>query len=482
MKRPRYILWGLCLGGLFLFALDPIRLDDFFLYLSFGRRFFDLGEFGATDPYIFSIQDYHWDVMHEWLSYLYYYGVYFMGGYWAVIVFRALWVCCAGLILLVTCKRSNLSSFGTSFIFISSFLAASPRCFKDRSSFFSDLFTAALIFCLTDENFLSKNSKIKWFLPLGFLLWVQLHPGYVVAWAILGLFLISNWLTWGARQRKEWLAITVLSGLITLLNPNGIGVILWPINMIFSGDWSVFGRINEWVPSLKADFLPVGYKVYLCAYMVFAVTLTIFSFRRNRFMTGVALLLCYLGLSSSRFLSLSVIGLGVLAADSLRSIAWVNLNRVQMNLAALVLSIAVFLCSLIWPGHGVRFIISGNPLHPSVPEEGVRFLTTLPPGNTFNEWDLGGYLIWMMDGRQKIGAHGFISDPNLVHDKIYRFSVSKEGWNEIILGGKVEYFIIRRQTYELSHQAAWIRELDGPEWLKIYTDRAAVIFRKNHGS
>lgn len=482
MRLPLSWVWALSLAGLFLFAIDPIRLDDFFLYLSFGRRLFELGEFGSIDPYIFSIENYKWDVMHEWLSYVYYYGVYLLSGYWGVIFFRAVFVTCTGALILKACKRSNLSPFSTLFLFTSVFVAAFPRCFKDRSSFFSDFLTAVLIFIFTDGHIISKASRVKWFIPFVFLFWVQIHPGYLIAWALIGIFLLSNWFVWDSGQKKEWSAIAALSIVMTVANPTGPKVIWWPIYKVIGGNWGVFSQINEWVPSLQADFLAPIYKIFLIFFLLTGIAFAFLNLRNDRFGFPAALLMSYLALASSRFLALAALGMGILIAASISKLSFVNLDRKWINVCTLAIAIIMVACVSASPSHGIRFISSREPLHATVPEAAVEYLMAQPPGNTFNEWDLGGFLIWKLDGRQKISAHGFISDPNLVRDKIYQFSVSKEGWDRIIVNGGVEYFIIRRQTYELSKNAAWIRELDGPDWLKVYIDRAAVIFRKNHGS
>jgi len=472
---------ALSVVAVFLLALTPIRIDDLFLYLTFGRRLISLGEFGPVDPYIFTIRDYHWDLWHEWLSYLVYYLMYELGGYDGIILLRATLVATVAALILKSGLRAKLSPLTSVLILAASVYAASPRCFRDRSSFFTDLFIVVLLTLLLDPRFTARGAKAKWALPALFLVWVQLHSGYLIGWFLVGLFVLSHFLRWSGRERGQWLAVSLACALITLVNPIFIEGVAWPLRAIFAPDWGVLGQIQEFTPTLQADFLSAPYKIFLVAFMLFTVLVSAVTVRRQGwFPLAVALTMSYLGLRYTRLVAMSGFSLALVLTSGLAQLQWTWIKmqgRVVHGTAVLLAGLAIG-WSFASEERGLRLLASGHPLHPAVPEQAVEFLMTLPAGNVFNEWVLGGYLAWKFDGRQKIAAHGFVSDSELVEKYIYRFSTSREGWDQIVLGNDVEYFILRRQSFEESRQAVWIKELEGPGWRRIFTDGAAVIFQR----
>lgn len=475
MKLLNRSILALCLSAVFLFSLSPIRLDDLFIYLAFGRKLFREGSLGSTDPFLFTIPHYAWHVWHEWLSYVIYYGAFLSGGFDGVIFLRALLVVSGVCLVWKAGERFRLAPLALTAIAASALLASSPRCFRDRSSIFSDLLTVLLLFLLTDSRFLSSR-KLKWSILGIFLIWVQLHPSYGVGWFLLGLFISCHWRSWTKNQRLEWLLVLVSSLLVAMMNPVGFEAIAWPIRKFMSPEWQFFRQFNlEWQPTLGADFLSGSYKIFLCGWMALTAVVTGLNARKGQWFHFLSsLLLIYLGLSATRFLALTGFGLGALLATSLGQMAvpWFQIQSRKINALALVPPILLILFSVLhFPTH---------PLHDVVPVKATQFLLQLPPGNVFNDWELGGYLAWEFDGRQKIAAHGFISDIDLIKQNYYRFSFSPKDWSEVVIGNEARYFFWRRQSFEESRRAhaGWIGELVEPQWKLIYSDEAAVIFER----
>ena len=466
---------------LFLVTLAPIRLDDVFLYMTFGRILVNEGGFGLIDPLIFTISDHHWQLWHEWLSYLIYYSAYFVGGFEGLIVFRALLVTSMGLLVWRVANRAGLSSLLRLVLLAGTVYSASPRAFRDRSSAITDLFVVILLYLLTHPRITAQGSRLKWFIPALFLVWMQLHSLYLVGWFVLGLFVLSNFYGWDNLSRRDWLTILGASVLVTLINPEFIDGVLWPIRAIFHPNWGPLGEITEFQPTLTAEFLDMPYKIFATGFMGFTVILTALSAKQKGFFPLlVAITLTIFGLRYVRMMSMTSFGCALLIAYCWPNpiLKWRFLSTRSADFTARLVSLGLVIWLCVSQDRGLRFITNGNPLHATVPHRAVDFLKTLPPGPIFNGWELGGYLAWELNGRQKIAAHGFISDPGLVEKYIYRATVTREGWDEIILRGGVEYVFLRRQIFEESRQAAWIRELESPAWRPIFVDGAAVIFQR----
>jgi hypothetical protein len=466
---------------LFLVALAPIRLDDVFLYMTFGRMLVNNGGFGTTDPLIFSIPDHHWQLWHEWLSYLIYYFANWIAGFEGLIVLRALLVTAIGFLVWRLAYRVGLNPLIRMALLASALYAASPRAFRDRSSAFTDLFVVILLYLLTHPRVTAQGSKLKWFIPFLFLVWMQLHSLYLVGWFLLGLFVLANLYSWDQRSRRDWILVMALSVVVTIINPEAVDGVLWPIRAIFQPDWGPIGQITEFQPTLTAEFLDRPYKVFAALFMALTILVSALSIKQKGFFPLlVAITLTLFGLRYVRMMSMTSFGCALLIAFCLPGLIshWRIRWPKAMDLTARILALGLVVWLCISDSRGLGFLLKENPLHASVPERAVDFLKTLPPGHIFNGWELGGYLAWELDGRQKIAAHGFISDPRLVEKHIYRATVAREGWDEIVLRGGVEYVFLRRQIFEESRQAAWIRELEGPLWRPIFVDGAAVIFQR----
>lgn len=479
MKTANRIFPAICLLAVFLLCLSPIRLDDIFLYLAFGRKLIQDGSFGPVDTLIFTIRDYQWQLWHEWLAFVIYYATQSLAGYEGLIVLRAALVTATAFVVWKACDRARLNSSSTLALIAVAVYVASPRIFRDRSSVFTDLFLLTLLYALTDARI--RSGKWKWLLPGIFLAWVQIHSGYLIGWFFIGLYYLANFWTWSNRERRDWFLLGVACVLITLVNPIFIEGVLWPFRAIFGSDWGVLGQITEFAPTMITDTLDLPYKIFFGIFLAAGVVVSALAVRRDGpFLLLVALTLTGLGLKYSRMVALAGFGMSLIVAASLARAEFVATRRPSTTGSILACALALAACVYLFANQerGARFLFAGAPLHNSVPEKAAQFIMTLPPGNIFNEWVLGGFLAWELDGRQKIAAHGFVSDPALVQRYIYNFSVSREGWENIVLGNNVQYFFLRRQTYEESRGAAWIEELNGPAWQPIYADGAAIIFSR----
>lgn len=480
MKALKNLTLPLVLLFVFILGLSPVHSDDLWMYLALGRKLFTDGGFGDTEPFLFTFPGFHWHVWHEWFSYVVYYSIYLVTGFRGLVVFRALLVTCAAALVW---KAGSRFKFPTALILLigaASFYFASARAFADRASFFSDMVTVGLLYLLTDPKFIDRSTRRKWFLPVLFVCWVQFHPGYLIGWAMIGLFYVVHFRDWNSADRRNWLIIFGLCVIAPVLNPIGLKGVMIPIATFLSPDWHIFREINsEWMPTLTAYFLSVGYKIFVVVFSAGALLITGWNAKRGDWFPFIAaLLLCYLGISAVRFLSLSGFGLGVLVMTSLERRKFEWLSGRWPAIASFSVPIFCILISLSTDTLGLRFFFTQDPVADGVPVKAARLFDVLPPGNIFNEYDFGGLLAWELNGRMKFAAHGHLDKPSLVVQNYYRFSYNRKNWDEIINGGNVEYFFFRTKTLLDNPEAGWVHEIMSPRWHKIYEDSAAMIFQR----
>ncbi len=450
MMARRLIFAAALVLAFLMAARAPIRLDDLFLYLALGRD-----GLPATDPYLFTISPHVWHPWHEWLSFEYYFGLYSLGGYEAIIFARALSVTLiAGLLLKISLNRGQ--SWLVSLLIVGlGLLIAAPRAFHDRSSNFTDLFCVLILCALLNE----RPERWRWFLPPLFVLWANLHSSFIFGWTILGLFVLLT-----SRERLKWITCLALCVLATLLTPSGFEGALWPVRAIFGGDWGILAGIVEFEPTWSTESVSLSYKLVFA--FVTALVLGHALWRRSWLPLALGILIAALSWRYVRMVGFGGFGLAALAVTRWPSR---KIPRDQI-LAGVIVG-----CGLLTP---FMLPLGRWPLHETVPTDAMTFLRTQTPGRIFNEWQLGGFLAWELERPWQIAAHGFVSDPVLVERHIYRATVTREGWDEIVLQGGVRYFMLRRQTFEEMRGAAWVRELEGPMWRPIFADGAAVIFER----
>src|SRR5512139_1502460 len=128
---------------------------------------------------------------------------------------------------------------------------ASPNL-TPRSQMATFVFVAMLGYIL----FLYKWRQLDrlWWLPLIFVLWVNMHGGYIAGFMLLGVFIvgeaISNVLHLSGDEIVSWrrlgkvLGITLISGAVLLINPYTSAALQLPFKTVNIGVLQDF--IQEW--------------------------------------------------------------------------------------------------------------------------------------------------------------------------------------------------------------------------------------------
>ncbi len=237
--------------AVFLLFLVPVQSDDLFMCLALGRRLLTLGEFGATDPFLFTIRNYEWHLWHEWLSYLVYFGLFAALGMTGIVVLKATMVVAATTLIWRGGRRVGAPALLVMLISLVALAIALPRI-GDRASFFSDLMTCLLIYLFTSTS----APRARRWLPGLFIIWVQLHPAFPVGLLLVFLFIATSWPGWTRRERQTWVWTGALCLASTLINPLGPEGLLYPLRKFIAPEWNIFREINsEWQGTLTSPHL-----------------------------------------------------------------------------------------------------------------------------------------------------------------------------------------------------------------------------------
>ena len=336
-------------------------------------------------------------------------------------------------------------------------------------------------------------------MPLLFFVWVNLHGGFPVGLFFIGVFLAleyfkngllavflkfkkwnffekaSGWLQKNSLSLKSALKLNllfILSCVATLVNPYGWRIYIEIVTTIFDKYAKSF--IAEWFPVSAMN--PTSSQFIL--YIFFLAVLLIISFRKSDFTyVAVAAVFLYLSFSSWRHLPLFMIvsiPLWVLIVEFLAGKELsVVLNKKWFLACFLVATIVIPYqrMKLVPADYSIeRIAEKGN-----YPAEAVKFLKANPkPGNIFNEYNWGGYLIWQypekklyIDGRMPSWRHKGFS----VLEEFNNTFKSGEG----LVATIEKYGITQALVYNNVPNQMSFRSL---KWELAYEDSLALVFSR----
>jgi hypothetical protein len=395
--------------------LAPTAADaDLWGQLTYGRDIAQHAWVHTTDPYSFT-SDRPW-INHEWLSVLIFWAVYAIGGAAGLVTLKLLVACAIGLCVLTTWQRYSLSpKWRDALLFITAW-GLWPLFSTIRPQVFSLGLLAALFLIL--ERFREGHLRTLLFLPLLFMLWVNLHGGWLVGAGVLALFVLCTLFDRHSSRRAGLLlmAAAVASAVGTLINPYGLQM----LTFLFQTVRLDRADIVEWQPVTE---LPPVVLVLWCVPTLIALgaiwrgrrTVPVFSILAAAMLGIAAFRVARLG----GFYALSV---GMLLAPYLKASGTPSraVDERRLWRSAIVCAVAV---SLVVAFLGRRITMDGAWLPERAATEFVK--THGLTGRMLTWFNYGQYAIWhfspaiqvSMDGRREAI---YSDDLRALHWRIYR--------------------------------------------------------------
>lgn len=416
------LLFGLTLLLAVFWGTRPLIHDDLFLHLATGQYVAENLRVPTTDPFSFTRFGEPW-VSHEWGFGVVSYCIWWLTGYWGLVALKAA-VVIAILVLLFTLmiRASGVPRQDASpglFALLALGLWAVDDQLVLRASLFSCLFLLVLLRLLL--RFDRTGCRMAMLGVAGlFLLWANFHGEVVFGLFALGLVtlesLAGRWLErrGGApfylqvQTDRPYLLLFSGSFLLSLVNPNGIEVLLYPFRL------ARFLFVGE-VPLEMGHFTGAAPAAIPAFYLLVAILLgSLLPLDRARALslTQIALVVAFfvLSLRSHRFIFyFTLFALPVIARLATRpagrlatSHRWRRAHHLVLGVATIALAAA---CLQAWRGHP-RVAVSRH-----FPAGAVRFFDRQGvEGRFFNHQNYGGYLLWNLsrpvfwDGRNLLFA------------------------------------------------------------------------------
>jgi hypothetical protein len=347
--------------------------------------------------------------------------------------------------------------------------------------------------------------SVRWWIPLLFLLWANLHGGFDVGLLVLGLVIITTGIVrWLSVYRapgtsefdeplfswwdlKQLMFIAVLSLLATLINPYGwrlYGEILGSLSNRFMLD-----TLQEWQPISFNGIAGRSYAFYLIG---LGLAMVLWYRRSEPVRWVVGGLFLVLSLRHMRniplFLIISLPLCAELLADGFECLQnWLPSGSVGRKRAGFTAAIAVGTL-LIWvgPEHLQHVMQSGTrPTEyfrgTSYPIEAIEWVKThreLVGERLYNDYAYGGFLLWWLP-EDKIFIDGRMPAWQMGEHRIFQDYVALTGMDPpdltVLKKYSVDWAMVRKQTLldeGLAHEAGWTR---------VYEDRKVAIYRLLRG-
>jgi hypothetical protein len=463
----KYVTYGL-LGVFLVLVFFAVSYqisgdDDLFWHLATGRYIVENKVVPDKDVFGHITSGTEW-IPFEWGWDILTYGLYNIGGYNAILLFRSLAFCFIFLLLYLLLRKFNVNSFLSIFALFVLLVAIMDR-FSPRPHILTYIFFVVTLYILLSYKYIDKVKYRKWlyFLPLVFLLWANSHMGVLAGGLILFVFTITETIMYFKPSsftspeikalskdelRNLWI-ISAASALMLLVNPHGFSTYAYAYSHT---KMKMLESVNEWQSpfSSKLDFgfIITLYKIFifsgiLVLYYAFKkkdlffalmfISFAIYSVRAIRFTVDYELILAVFIIISISYI-----------VSQIRSIGFRKIYNGNVLKGALAVFI-IYIIALI-PNNEIYqkiqyYRVSGWGINSDfIPVQLFDFMKENKiSGTPYNHFGTGGYLVWNFPNEKN-----FIDSRNLndeIHSEYNAIMVMQPGFEKKLDERGVDYVV-----------------------------------------
>ncbi len=417
--RISYILSAISILTLVaVFCFKPIDSTDLFIYLAIAQKYFETGQWPQTDPFIYSVANSHWHILHEWGSFLLFHYSYVLGSWLGITLLKTFVIAAT---FIIPYGLAYALGYFTPLTILFSYLTyfISNSRFTERTSMVSDFLTTFLLAFVVWLR--ARPSEFVFLIPFLFLFWANLHPGFVFGLGILGIQLLVDIGKWETKEYKSWCLSFLVSCIACVLNPEGLSGALYPIKFMLGG----FGKYTQ----VTYEYLPIYHELFRYApfvigfYFLLGASLVVFYLARKKnilfeFITFSAF--TFFGTHGVRFLPISALAISIILLSlgmkiNLLELPMERLRRswVSFVLMALIFALSSYTIISRFEKGYVRSGINGHYF----PVGAANFISKNNLDlRLFNADTFGGYLAFVWGGQRKIFDHGAVTDFTVTND------------------------------------------------------------------
>jgi hypothetical protein len=450
------------------FAVDP----DVWWHVKVGESILATHRWPTADPYSFTAHGSPW-IAYEWLGEVLLAAVNRLGGLPALLALNM--VLAGAVVAGIYCYASMRSrNSKAAFVAVVMLLPIAYLSFTLRPQVVGYVFLILTLILL--ERFRQGHTGALWFLPPLFLLWVNTHGSFVFGLFVLGVYWGSGLVRvhWGGLESRLWTAgerkrlgfVALLCFIALTITPYGTQLAAYPLDMAFSQPINV-ANIQEWQPVAFQLFYGKLFLFLLVVFILAQVTLRL-KWRLEEitlFVAGLVALCLH-----ARFVLLFVPFFAPVLATVLAE--WVppyEADKDPHGINAVLLPVMLGIMLWLFPSPAKI----GDAVAERFPSRALTYLRQHPvSGPMYNTYGYGGYLIYALDGPNKV----FIDGRADIYERLGVFSdylnISRVAENTLLL---LHAYNIQSCLIDRGEPLSTVLGAS-PEWQRVYGDATSVLF------
>jgi hypothetical protein len=455
----------------------PINLftADLGRHLQNGRIILETRSVPTVNDYSYTHPDYPF-VNHHWGSGVVFHATHQLLGFTGLsLLFTAVSLAALAGFFFVAYKAANLATALLTSLILMPLLIYRVEV---RPEVFSNAFLGLYLALLWLYHKGHLPAKFLYFLPLLHLFWVNLH-----IYAVFGLVVIGSfWLEHLIRRRRINLPLTLtllFCSIASLINPAGLQGALYPLNIFKEYGYLVFENQSvRFIDALMTYPPNFFFKLSLAVLLLSYLYRLSIKKPLSLALLLLSLLFAYLGWTAIRNFTLSaLIMLPAIAANlyplikpSAKVAAYITLT----GLAGLL--ILFYNQPSYYRGH----LTFGAGLDQATFQAANFFTANQFQGPVFNNYDIGGYLIYTLYPQQKV----FVDNRPEAYpaafftDTYIPMQADSATWEQLDREYQFNTIFFNHQDHTPWAQAFLIDRIQDPAWAPVYYDPSAIIFLK----
>jgi len=462
---------GTVLRHFSLMTADP----DLWGHIRFGAEIWRMKGLEHLDPYAFTTSGTAW-VNHEWLIELLFFAIYRLFGDAGLLALKLGIGLLVVIIIGIICRYRGSHPVVLAGVFIPAIAAIAPG-FMIRPQLSSFLIFTLYLFIL--YQYFDGGRTWLWWLPVLMIAWVNLHGGFLMGIALLGMVLVWQAIRrlLGGRRMKPVMQLGVAFAttlLASLFNPYG-----YKLHLFLYHSLKIERAISEWEPVILLDGSFPAFKLLVVA---FALALLTLRKRALGWETAGLIFLLYAAIKHQRHIPFFAIMVcpflvywgsrGVAALPKL--IPQVKLSRVAVGVLAGALVLMGGHQTLVGASKYIqaqgRIIVDTG----SYPVAAVRFMQKNRfKGNLQLPFEWGEYAIWKLHPDCQVSIDGRFR--TTYPEAVIQDHFKSRRAPRLLLHIADKYGADILLTHQNPSTHAAITE-QHPRWLYVYSDPVAAIY------